>query len=103
MSPPRLERFDCALHFLKFIFSCLLSLEGLCFLSETSDGVGVPLRGMVRPAPFPLIELLLHLAHEQIEFVKGDVGEDWRDNRPLWNPAVGLVKGPFLQVASGEH
>ena len=103
VSTQSLERFALSLNFLKFVFSFLLSLQGIPFLSEASNGISVSLIGVVRLAPFSLIALFFRPAHEPVQFVKVDVGEHWRDHGPLRYPAVGFVLGPFLQVASIEH
>ncbi len=77
-SPLGLEGFDRSLNVLKFTFSCLLSLQDFCLFSEASNGFCVPLIDFVSPAPFPLIELFFHVAHELVKFVQVNVGEDGR-------------------------
>lgn len=75
-SPLRLESFPSSLNVPKLVFASLLSLQALCLLSEMSDCFSVALIDLVSPPPFPLIELFFHVAHELVEFVQVDIGED---------------------------
>src|SRR5437660_12916141 len=61
-----LEVFDRSLDVLKFFFCSLLSLQGIPFLSEFRDLVGIAAIGRIILAFLPLPELLFHGLHETV-------------------------------------
>jgi hypothetical protein len=65
-----LDAFNCPLDFLKLFFSCLLSLQGVILLPETTNLSAVMFVHLVWSALFSLLKVFLDCFHEVVQFVE---------------------------------
>jgi hypothetical protein len=104
MAPSELlDAFHSPLDFLKWFFSCPLSLQGVIVLPETTNLSAVMFVHLVWSALFPFSNVFLNCFHEAVQLMQIHVREDWSTDGALRDAAVGRMERPVLEIARFKH